>query len=100
MSPAQLCGRQRDGVSELRAEPRGHPRDQSEQRAARGPARLLPFGGQGGWIPSYRVGVWKGRLELFHIYFLIMTTAPVLNLLLLSGDAGGSNGYCRYYMVQ
>ena len=87
-------------MSELRPESWGYPGDQGEQRPLGGPARLVPFGGQGGWIPSYRVGVWKGRFELFHIYFLIMTTAPVLNLLLLSGDAGWSNGYCRYYMVQ
>jgi len=95
MSPVQLCGRQRDGMSELRAEPRSHPRDQGEQRAACGPARLVPFGGQGEWIPSHRVGVWKGCLELFHIYFLIMTIAPVLNFFPLFGD-----GYGHYYMVQ
>jgi len=79
-------------MPELRAKQRGHSGDQGEQRAAGGPARLFPFGGQREWVPSHRVGVREGCLELLHIYFFIMTTAPVLNVFPLFDDARGGTG--------
>jgi hypothetical protein len=65
-------------MSELRPESRGHPGDQGEQRTLGERAQLVPFGGQGGWIPGHRISVWKGCLE-FHFVNFLMTTALPLN---------------------
>jgi hypothetical protein len=57
-------------MSELRPESWGHPGNQGEQRTVGEPARLVPFGGQGEWVPSYRVRLWKGGLEFYNSFFM------------------------------
>jgi hypothetical protein len=85
-------------MPELCPESWGHSGDQGEQRTSGGPARLVPLGGQGEWVPSHRVCVRKGCLELSHICFL--NTVPVLNTFLCCDNCGRDSdcGYLPYYI--
>ena len=69
-------------MPKLRPESWGYPGDQGEQCTIGGPARLVPFGGQGGWVPSHRVRVWEGCLEFYHIrlFMIVALTLDVFRL--------------------
>ena len=98
-SPIQLSVRPRTGMPELCPESWGHPGDQGEQRTSGGPARLVPLGGQGEWVPSHRVCVRKGCLEFSHICFL--TAVTVLNTFSVFSDdcrRDSDCGYLLYYI--
>ena len=83
-------------MSELRPESWGYPGDQGKQRTLGGPARLIPFGGQGGWIPGHRIGVREGCLE-FHLISFFMT-ALTLNSFHLIDDVRRSYSYGHYLL--